>query len=269
MGQTTVKTAELNGITMRYAVFGQGLRPMVILPGLSLIEVTDSADAVAAAYKCFTKDFTVYLFDRRLNPPMNYTLRQMASDTATVMRSLGIQNACIFGASQGGMIAQFLAIDAPELAAGLALASTFYEETEIMRGVMDHWLQLAEHGEGPELIRDCVERIYSEETRRLYGEAIIASYGKLSRKELDRFSLCIRASFEQRTTELLSEIRCPVLVIAAEGDRITLADNSRRLAEMLHAECLIYDDSYGHAVYDEAPDVKEKLMAFFRTAVNL
>ena len=267
MGQTMVKTANVYDITMRYAVFGHGSRQMVILPGLSLKEVTDAAVAVAAAYDCFTDDFTVYLFDRRLNLPMNYTARQMASDTAEVMRALGIREACVFGASQGGIIAQFLAVDAPELVSALSLASTFCEENDLIREVLARWIQFAEEGDGAALIRDMVEHIYSADTRNLYGEAVIQSYGTLTRQELERFRLCAEACAGQETKALLSHISCPVQVFGAEGDRMIPAESTRALAEKLHASCVMYDENYGHAVYDEAPDFKEQLLTFFRSSV--
>ena len=258
-----VKTADVNGICMRYAVFGQGSRQMVILPGLSIKEVTDSAEAVAASYACFSGNFTIYIFDRRLDPPMNYTIRQMAADTAEVMRALGISSACVFGVSQGGMIAQYLAIDAPELVSKLALASSCCEMDEMTHKVLERWICLAEEGKAEELIRNSVERIYSANTYRLYGETIIDSFGTLSQEELERFSLCARAAMDLEIKELLSGIICPVLVVGAEGDRIIPADRIRGLAEKLRAECYMYDESYGHGVYDEAPDLKERLLAFF------
>ena len=48
----------------------------------------------------------------------------MALDIAAAMDTLGIKNADIFGVSQGGMIAQYLAIDRPDLVNKLVLAVT-------------------------------------------------------------------------------------------------------------------------------------------------
>ena len=46
----------------------------------------------------------------------------MAHDQARAMASLGLERAAIMGVSQGGMIAQYLAIDFPRLVDRLVIA---------------------------------------------------------------------------------------------------------------------------------------------------
>ena len=79
----------------------EGAAPIVILPGLSVQYVTDSAEAVAAAYGKLAADYDIYLFDRRTDVPEKYSIRQMAEDTAQAMQILGLHQAGIFGVSQG------------------------------------------------------------------------------------------------------------------------------------------------------------------------
>ncbi len=59
---------------------------------------------------------TAMLFGRR---PAPYLLRDMAADTTGLMDHLGIDSAHLVGASMGGMIAQTVAIEAPERARSL------------------------------------------------------------------------------------------------------------------------------------------------------
>ena len=49
---------------MFYAAFGNGSRKMIVLPGLSdgLATVKGKAWILASSYKCFFKDYTVYVF---------------------------------------------------------------------------------------------------------------------------------------------------------------------------------------------------------------
>ena len=88
---------------------------MVILPGLSVRSVMHAAEAIRNEYEVMEKDFTVYVFDRREDLPSCYPISEMARDTAEAIQNLGLQEICLFGASQGGMIAQEIAIGYPEM----------------------------------------------------------------------------------------------------------------------------------------------------------
>ena len=50
-------------------------------------------------------DFTIYLFDRRNELPDSYSIYDMAKDTASAIKALGLKDICLFGASQGGQTA--------------------------------------------------------------------------------------------------------------------------------------------------------------------
>ena len=84
-----IQTVGTDAFEMDCVRFGNGPRPFVILPGLAVQSVLASADAVAAAYKPFTEDFTVWLFDPRKDLPPGYAVRDMSRDTAAAMRFPG------------------------------------------------------------------------------------------------------------------------------------------------------------------------------------
>ena len=61
----SVKRVPTTSFEMKYMRFGrEGAAPIVILPGLSVQYVTDSAEAVAAAYGKLAADYDLYLFTR-------------------------------------------------------------------------------------------------------------------------------------------------------------------------------------------------------------
>ena len=111
---------------MFYAAFGRGCRKLIVLPGLSdgLATVKGKAWILSSPYKRFFRDYTVYMFSRKNQMPEGYSIRDMARDQVEAMKSLGIEKACIMGVSQGGMIAQYMAIDYPETVERLILAVT-------------------------------------------------------------------------------------------------------------------------------------------------
>jgi pimeloyl-ACP methyl ester carboxylesterase len=111
--------AVLDNDTMNYIMFGKGTKPLVILPGLGdgLSPVHGQLQAVIFAinYKKFAEQFKVYIFSRKNSLTENYSTRDMAEDQAEAMKTLGLSKAYVMGVSQGGMIAQYLAMDHPEL----------------------------------------------------------------------------------------------------------------------------------------------------------
>ena len=113
---------------MKHFKFGSGNKNFVILPGLSVHGIMSFADGIAEAYAEFSKEYTVYVFDRTDDITDGCTIKSMSDGTAEAMRALNIENADIFGASQGGMIAMLLAAEHPELVGKLILASTLAEK---------------------------------------------------------------------------------------------------------------------------------------------
>ena len=117
-------TVPIGSTEMSYVSFGSGSRAVIFLPGLSdgLTTVKGKALLLAAPYKQFFKDFTVYMFSRKNELPDDYSIREMADDQAEAMRKLGIKKAAVVGVSEGGMIAQYLAIDHADLVERLVIA---------------------------------------------------------------------------------------------------------------------------------------------------
>ena len=139
-----IETVRTGAFTMDFFRFGQGRRPLVILPGLSVQSVMGASSAVAGAYRPLTEDFTIYVFDRRKELPASYPVEEMARDTAAALCALGLARVCLFGASQGGMLAMKIAAEQPALVERLALGSTAARVTEARGRVMDTWIRLAE-----------------------------------------------------------------------------------------------------------------------------
>ncbi len=248
---------------MNYVKFGTGKKNFVIIPGLSVHSVIGLADGIAAAYKDFADEYTLYLFDRAENISDGYTVRMMAADTADAMRACGIENADIFGASQGGMISLYLAADYPELVKSAVIGSSLAAPNENFRKIISEWINLAEKKEERGLIESFVDNVYSPQTLEIYRESLISSNLGITDKEYERFVILARACLTFDCLSELRRIKCPVLVIGAEDDRVTTASGSRELAAALGCECFIYGGGYGHGVYDEAPDYKQRMLGFF------
>lgn len=247
---------------MRYMRFGCGKDNLVILPGLSIKSVLNSAAAVESAYSLFKEMFTVWLFDRRENLPRTYKIKDMARDTAIAMKILKIKDACIFGTSQGGMIAQCLAIYHPDLVSKLILGSTASRISSESHDVLQKWIDLAESGNVSELKQSFAKAIYSEELYKKAEKLFSSPMGETD-EDLKRFVKLAKSSSGFDVYNDLDKIKCPVLVIGAENDCVLGAKASVEIAEKAGCDLYMYE-GYGHAVYDEAPDYKERMIAFLK-----
>ena len=261
-----VRTVQTDGFSMDYIRFGVGRDPLVVIPGLSVQSVMGSADAVAVAYGLLAERFTVYLFDRRKELSPSCSLETMARDTAAAMRALGLRDVCLFGVSQGGAMAMEIAIHAPELVRKLALGSTLARVTEDQRQLFSRWAALANAGDAEGLYLAFGEALYPEAVFAQARELLIVAARTVTENDLARFVLQTEMMRDYDITEDLRRISCPVLVIGSRDDRVLGPDASPRIAEKLNgrtvAELYMYD-GYGHAVYDLAPDYKERLLRFF------
>ena len=249
-------TIRVNGFEMEYFTFGAGKRPFVILPGVSVKSVMLSAKAVEAAYRMFGDTYTVYVFDRRKEMPDPYPVRQMAQDTAAAMRQRGIADADIFGASQGGMMAMCLAIDHPDLVHKIALGSTACRSDDKVIAGTRRWVALAESGDRAALTAELIDCLYSENTIGKYRELLMHRNDDLSDMDLTRFIIQTEAIDDFDIAEELDRIKCPVLVIGVEGDKVLYCRHSCYIADRLGCQLYVYGSEYGHCVFDEAPDYK-------------
>ena len=257
-----VKTAVFDGGEMDYISFGRGKKTFVILAGLSVHSVLGLRDAVEKAYAAFTEEYTVYLFDNTKNMGEGYTISTLADDTARAMEALGLAGADILGVSMGGMRAIYLTSRHPELVHKLILASTASRVNDTFRTFGSVLLEKAEKRDAEGLLGAFADYVYSEKSNALYRDAFINTNSGITDEEYSRLCVLIRACLGYDASEELKGIKCPVLVIGSEGDRVVTVEASREIASALGCRLYLYDSSYGHAVYDEAHDYKKRCLDF-------
>ena len=148
---------EINNTQIDYITFGKGTKPLIMIQGLNTRDIKGSAVPIAYMYRIFAKDYKVYLFDRRPDVYEGITVRELAADIAGAMDALGITNADIFGVSQGGMIAQYLAIDRPDLVNKLVLAVTLSKNNDTVKSVVNNWIEMTKQGDMKSLVADTAD----------------------------------------------------------------------------------------------------------------
>ncbi|MBR3640878.1 MAG: alpha/beta hydrolase [Oscillibacter sp.] len=261
-----IETVQTENCAMRYFRFGSGARSLVILPGLSVQSVMGAADAVAEAYRSIADTFTVWLFDRRSDLPPVYTVADAARDTAAAFRALGLKDVCLFGASQGGMIALVLAIEHPDLVGKLALGSTSARVDGEQFRVIEKWIALAKKKDKAGLYLSFGEEIYPPAVFEQCRAALLAAADATTDADLARFVILAEGTRDFNVVPRLPELRCPVLAVGAFEDRVLDSDATMEIAENLDARPdfrLYMYTGFGHAAFDTAPDYRQRLLKFF------
>ena len=263
-----INTVKSGGTVTEFLTFGSGNTPFVMLPGISLISVIASAEAVAKAYAGFCNDYTVYLFDHKRPLPKNYTTWQMADDVAEILTQSGIKNACVFGASHGGMMGLCLAARHPELVKKLVLGSANLKPDAGCQALMHKWIQLAKERQTAELLRDFWINLYPENFIKANQNLLRSITDAGTPEECDDFAVTAAATAEFDFVSEVQMVKCPVLFTASLDDKIMPPEFSFNLAKKSGWQTLIYQN-YGHAAYDMAPDYKKRMLEFFENNTGM
>ena len=264
----TTGTIKTDTFEMDFFRFGRGERPFVIIPGLSVQSIMLSAEAVADAYKDIAEHYTVYVFDRRKKLPARYSVADMARDTAAAMKGLGLDNSCIFGASQGGMIAMLIAANNPDLAEKLVLGSTSACVSEADFEIFEEWISFAKAKDARGLYMAFGKAAYPEEVFNASQELLAGMAKTVTGKDLRRFIVIAEGMRGFDALARLKDIKCPVLFIGDSTDKVfgpkAAEQISKGFKDRPDFEFHMYS-GYGHAAYDTAPDYKQRILSFLKS----
>ncbi len=255
---------DLGDTKMSYVSFGYGDKALILIPGLTdgLVTVRGRAFMLAKPYEIFYDKYTVYMFSRKDDMPEDYPIREMAHDQAKAMEILGITKASIVGVSEGGMIAQYLAIDHPELIHKLILAVTVPCVNDVIRGSVGNYLEFAKKGDHQGLMIATAENSYSPARLKKYKKfyPVLGLVGKPA--NYSRFFINGNAilGFDARAD--LNKITCPTLIIGGEDDRVLGIQGSYDLHDMIAGSELHTYPGLGHAAFEEAPDFNKRIFEF-------
>lgn len=256
---------KIDDTDMDYISFGTGKKMLIMIPGLGdgLMTVRGKALPFAWMYRMFAKDFTVYVFSRKNELEEAYTCRDMARDVKEAMDMLGIEKASVLGVSQGGMIAECLAIDYPEKVERLILTVTIARQNDVIQSVVGSWIELARQNKFGEVMKDVTVRMYTEEYVQKYRFMVPLLGLYPAPKNATRFITMATACITHDVYDELEKITAPTLVIGGGKDRTVGPEGSIEIAEKIEGSELLMYEEYGHGLYDQAKDFNQKVHDFF------
>lgn len=260
-----VDTVKTDSFAMDYCKFGSGDRALVILPGISIQSVMGSADAVAQAYQTLADEYTIYLFDPRQELPDSYSVYEAAEDNAAAIQALGLEKVSLFGASYGGMKAMIIAAQHPEMVEKVIVASTSVNLTEEEFQEVENWISLAKEGDAEGLYLAFGKALYPEEVYEQSRQLLIDTAKTVTEEELNRFVIQAEGMRGFDMTDQLDQIQCSMLAIGDRQDHVLGGGATENIGNYMSQKedfQLYMYDGYGHAVYDLAPDFKDRMKDF-------
>ena len=260
-------TLSRNGKTIDYLTFGTGKRPLIIIPGLGdgLQTVKGMAMPLSITYRILAERYKIYVFSRINELRQGYTTRDMAADVAEAMEILNLDAAYVMGISQGGMIAQWLAVDFPERVQRLILAVTTAKPSQLARERIEHWQKLSQSGNFKHLMLDIAKRSYTQKSyqkwRLLYN--VMGIFGRI--KDKQRIDIQSVSCLKHDSLDFLEKINCPTLIIGAEKDDVLGVDGSLELHQHIKDNQLTILPECGHALYEQNKDFQKRVLVFLES----
>lgn len=247
-----------------YACFGNGTRKLAVFDGLDFRHRPPSGITLRMTYgylSGLTKDYRIYIVTRRPGLPPGYSLRDMSNDYAIMIKNELGGAVDVIGVSTGGAIAQYMAIDHPDLVGRLVLVMTGSRLTEEARRLQREVAELARKGKrraayallATAIIRKGIARHFFKWFMWLLGPLMIpgdASDGIVEIEADDRYDL----------GDQLDKIRADTLVIGGEEDFFyAIGDTARRIP---NSRLVLYPKLGHNAMFVRGRQFGEEIKAF-------
>ena len=259
-------TIKLNDISIDYLTFGKGKKHLVIIPGVgdALINNKNFTNFYKNKYKAFKDQYKIYIISRRNNMPANFTTADMAQDIIKLLEHLNINNIDLIGISQGGMIAQTVAIKKPDLVNKLVLMVTTPCTNSTISYSVSNWIKMIDAKEYKLLLKDMALKTYVGRNTKRYLKAFELYSKILNKKAYDKFYIMLKACLKHNTLKDLNKITASTYIIGAKLDQVVGYEGSILLHQGIkNAKIKLYED-YSHGVYNEVKDFNKDVLTFLR-----
>ena len=266
LGNLEEGTLKVGSSEVEYVAFGRGKTPLVAVPGLSegLRTVKGTGKMLWLMYRGFSRTHRMYVIGRKNELEKGYTTRDMADDLAAVMDKLDIVPAQVMGLSQGGMIAQWLAINHPEKISRLAIVISLARQNDTIQQTIGNWIKMVIEERYEDFALDMQEKNYTDK----YLKKIRPFYWFLKRmghpQSKVRFLIQAESCITHDASAELSKIKCPTLIIGGGADKIVGgAEVQQEMAEAIEGSKLHIYPELGHGAFAEAKDFNDHLYGLF------
>jgi pimeloyl-ACP methyl ester carboxylesterase len=268
---TPTQTINVGGVTFAYRQLGPATGvPVVFLTHLAaVLDNWDPrvVDGIAAKHRVITFDNRGVGASSGSTPT---TIQEMASDAVTFIGALGLDQVDLFGFSMGGMIAQVIAQQEPQLVRRMILAGTGPAGGEGIDKVTR--ISLLDTARGLLTRQDPKQFLFFTRTPngRRAGKQFLA---RLAERTSDRDKAISVGSFRAQLKAIhrwgqqqpadLASIHQPVLAINGDSDKMVPSKNTVELDRRLpNSQLVLYPDAGHGGVFQFHQDFVKRALEF-------
>ncbi len=251
-------TVTVNDVELYYERRGTG-EPLLLIMGMS----GNTGHWGEAFLQDLERTFEVIAYDHRgigqsaehWDP---FTIRHLADDAVALLDALGLERVHVCGISMGGMVAQEIAINAPERVRTLTLGCTYCGGPDATFASEQDMRFLAEaltSGDRERALRAMfainVSPTYADDPAHWQEFVERASATPTPQAFIQ---LQMQAIIGHDAHDRLGEITAPTLVVHGTLDRMLPAGNAQVIADLIPGARLELLEDIGHCFFWEAPD---------------
>jgi pimeloyl-ACP methyl ester carboxylesterase len=209
-------------------------RPVVLVPGLTdgIAPVTEPITrAMLADVPLPILRYRGLALSHRFPAEAVLTTRDLAADLAGALEVLIDQPAVLVCHSMGGMVAQHLAADRPDLVAAMILSATVPRADTILRRVLADWSRVVRVGDAAAYAKLAIAASYTGVERDRRTALVVADPpAPLPAEAIARHLALSHACATHDALDRLGAVRAPTLVLAGEHDPVAPPHQGARLA---------------------------------------
>ena len=242
------------------------------MTGLLIASLACGCRAWANQTGPLSRRFTVIAYDHRgigksADAPPDFSLADLASDAAGLLKALGHERAAVIGLSMGGVVAQKMAIDFPACVERLVLAATCARSSGAERLALRALRELLE-SRGPRAFADrLAELTFSAAWRQAHVKEC-AKTAEMLAKNAERRSVVLRQMellMDYDLTRKLPAVRQAALAVAGREDVVTPPECAMELGGLLRNCATEVLHGAGHGIATEsAGEFNRLLLRFLR-----
>jgi 3-oxoadipate enol-lactonase len=246
-----VPNTNVGGINLYYEVSGKG-QPLLLIHGLG-----SSTREWEPQVREFSKAYQVITFDLRGHgqsdkPQGPYTIPLFASDTAELLKALGVGSAHVVGLSLGGGVAFQLALDFPALVRTLVIVNSGpvgFRDTPEDRLALEQRIQIVQRDGMRAMGQVLSQRLFPKPEHASLRGTFVARWAE---NDPRAYMEATRSLDGWDVTDKLGSIRMPALVISADQDYTPVAVKEAYTKLMPDARLVVIPDAH-HATPLERP----------------